>query len=403
MPIVWENIGDPVAKGFAPPLWIREIVQRAAADPATYAYSPTAGLDATRAYIAQERNLEGGIQITADDILFFNGLGDAISKLYTNLNAGARVIGPNPAYPTHSSAEAAHADAPALTYRLDPEKGWAPDVANLEEQIQNNPSIAGILIINPDNPTGFVYPQETLAQMVDIARRYKLFIISDEIYSNLAYDGAMMKKLASVIGEVPGIALRGISKEFPWPGSRCGWAEFYNRSADRNFDRYTRSLIDSKMLEVCSTTLPQKVLPEVMSDARYLPYLAERTASYDRKSKLACEIFSAIPEIILHPAHGAFYLTVVFRDGVLKKEQSLNISEQARAVIAPYLDGVQLDQRFAYQLLAKTGICVVALSSGFNSDRYGFRLTLLEQDDAQFEKTIRTIAENVRAYLDSAV
>lgn len=89
-------------------------------DDSSFGYSPTKGLLATREYIANERNIEWAVQITADDILFFNGLGDAISTIYTYLHEDARVIGPNPAYSTHSSAEAAHAGSRHITYRLDP-------------------------------------------------------------------------------------------------------------------------------------------------------------------------------------------------------------------------------------------------------------------------------------------
>ncbi len=397
--ITWENIGDPVAKGEKVPEWIKEIVRDAAQEDDSYAYSPTKGLLGTREYIAKERNLEGGIQITADDILFFNGLGDAISKIYGHLHPKARMIGPNPAYPTHSSAEAAHAGREHLTYALDPERGWAPDLEDLERKIKDNPDIAGIIIINPDNPTGFVYPQETVHKIVDIARAHKLFIVSDEIYSNLAYTGSGMRKLASVIDSVPGIAMRGISKEFPWPGSRCGWIEFYNRDKDENFDRYAHSLINAKMLEVCSTTLPQKVLPKVMSDPRYYSYLEARIKRYEARAKRAKEIFSAIPELIVHEAHGAFYMTPVFREGVLTENQSLPLSVEAAAIIKPYLAKAKPDQRFAYQLLAATGVCIVPLSSGFNSNLMGFRFTLLEPDDAKFEKTMHTIAGSIQTYL----
>lgn len=399
--IVWENIGDPVAKGEQVPVWIRDIVKAELDVDASYGYSPTSGLIAAREYIAKERNLEGGIQITPEDILFFNGLGDAISTIYANLHPTARVIGPNPAYPTHSSAEAAHADLPHLTYRLDPENGWKPDIADLERKVEENPAIAGIIIINPDNPTGFVYPKETLAAIVEIARTHKLFIISDEIYSNLAFEDGSMFKLASVIGDVPGIAMRGISKEFPWPGARCGWIEVYNRDTDPEFDRYARSLLDSKMLEVCSTTLPQAVIPKVMSDDRYYPYLEERRSRYAARSKKAVELLSGIPELIANPAHGAFYMTAVFAENALREEQSLPLSAEAAEVIEPYLADATLDQRFVYQLLASTGICVVPLSVGFNSDRYGFRFTLLESDDATFEKTVRAIGDAVRTYLAS--
>lgn len=398
--IRWENIGDPVAKGEQPPAWIKEIVGQVAQEDLSFAYSPTKGLDETRAYIARERNLEGGIQITADDILFFNGLGDAISTVYGALHPSARVIGPNPAYPTHSSAEAAHAGSPHITYRLDPEQGWRPDLVDLEAKVAANPQIAAILIINPDNPTGFVYPQETLAAIVDIARRYGLFLISDEIYSNLAYSGAGMRKLASVIGEAPAIAMRGISKEFPWPGARCGWIEIYNGGRDAEFDRFTRSLLETKMLEVCATTLPQRVLPRVMGDRRYYPHLQGRVDAYDRRAQRAAEVLGDIAELTIHPARGAFYMTAVFRHGALNGEQSLPAAEPFAAIIAPHL-GAALDQRFVLHLLAATGICVVPLSTGFNSDLQGFRFTLLEPDEARFEVLLTDLATAIRDYLAS--
>jgi len=400
MHILWENIGDPVAKGEKIPQWIKDIVADTVKnDDASYAYSPTRGLLETREYIAKERNLEGGIQITPDNILFFNGLGDAIAKVYTYLNSKSRVIGPNPAYSTHSSAEAAHANAPHITYRLDPENHWYPDLVDMREKIKKNKHIDGILIVNPDNPTGMVYPESVLKQIVEIAREFKLFIISDEIYSNLFY-GVEHKKLASVIGEVPGLAMRGISKEFPWPGSRCGWVEFYNCDKDADFARYAKTLLDAKMLEVCSTTLPQKVLPKVMGDPRYYPYLAERNATYQKKADIAYEIFSKIPELIVHKPNGAFYMTVVFKAGILNAEQSLEpANPEAGKIIEEISKTDKLDKRFVYQLLASTGICVVPLSSGFNSDLFGFRITLLELDETKFKKIVETIADAIRTYI----
>lgn len=398
--IRWENIGDPVAKGERVPDWIKQMVIQAAGEDLSFAYSPTKGLEEARNYIANERNLEGGIQITADDILFFNGLGDAISTIYGALHPKARVIGPNPAYPTHSSAEAAHAGAPHITYRLDPQNGWKPDLADLEAKVIDNPDIAAIIIINPDNPTGFVYPEETLAAIVDIAARHGLFVISDEIYSNLAYADSGMRKLASVIGKVPAIAMRGISKEFPWPGARCGWIEIYNRDQDASFDRFARSLLEAKMLEVCATTLPQKVLPRVMGDPRYYPYLETRVSAYDQRARRSVEVLGSLPDLIIHPARGAFYMTAVFRNGALTPGQSLPMAPQVEAIIAPHL-GEALDARFVYHLLGNTGICVVPLSTGFNSDLEGFRFTLLEPDDAKFEAILQDLRTALVAYLAS--
>ena len=399
LPIIWENIGDPVAKGEKLAPWIKEYTQNAVAEDISYAYSPTKGLQTTREYIAQERNLEGGIQITADDILFFNGLGDAISKIYKNLHPSVRVIGPNPAYPTHSSAEAAHADRPHITYSLDPHNGWKPDLQEMEQKIHDHPEISGILIVNPDNPTGYVYTEDVLKEIVAIAKRNDLFIITDEIYSNLAY-GVAYKKLAAVIGDVPAIAMRGISKEFPWPGGRCGWVEFYNRDKDADFDVYCKSLIDAKMLEVCSTTLPQQILPSVMSDDRYYPMLAMRSAQYQRRADEAHAILSTIPGVIIHKPNGAFYMTLVFEEGILTNTQTLAIgnAEVSAMVDALVAKDITNDKRFVYYLLASTGICVVPLTSGFNSSYDGFRFTLLEQDDARFTHILTTLKEAIVTY-----
>ncbi len=402
--IIWENIGDPIAKGETVPQWIKEHVAEALKDDKTYAYSPTMGLLETRKYIANERNLEGGIQITPDDILFFNGLGDAISKVYRSLHLSARVIGPNPAYPTHSSAESANADSPHFTYPLDPHNGWQPDFAVLERKLEENPHISGILIVNPDNPTGFVYPPETMRKFVELAKKYKLFIISDEIYSNLVYDGVEYQKLAAFVGDVPGIAMRGVSKEFPWPGGRCGWVEFYNRDKDADFDKYCKSLIDAKMLEVCSTTLPQQLIPVVMQDERYFPYLKARTTTYQEKANLAAEILGSVPELIIHKPQGAFYMTVVFKDGALTGSQSLAIENRE---VASYIDSLitaefPLDKRFVYYLLGATGICVVPLTSGFNSTYHGFRFTLLDPDKEAFIKNITVVKDAIASYLASS-
>ena len=148
----WENIGDPIAKGEQVPDWMKEIVAEAVHEDATYGYSPTRGLQATREFVAACTNARGGVQIDADDIIFFNGLGDAISKVYGFLKPTARVIVPTPSYTTHSSAEAAHAGVQPVTYILDPNHLWYPDLEDLENHIKYNPAVAGILIINPETP-----------------------------------------------------------------------------------------------------------------------------------------------------------------------------------------------------------------------------------------------------------
>ncbi|MCI5128745.1 MAG: pyridoxal phosphate-dependent aminotransferase, partial [Candidatus Electrothrix sp. AUS3] len=277
----WENIGDPVAKGEQIPSWMKDIVANAVQQDATYGYSPTKGMLATRQFIARETNALGGVQIDPEDVIFFNGLGDAISKIFGFLRRTARVLVPTPSYTTHSSAEAAHAGDRPLTYILDPTNNWYPDLQDIENHIRYNPAVAGILIINPDNPTGAVYPEEILRDIIALAKKYDLFIVCDEVYQNMVYNGTKAVPLATLIGDtVPAICMRGVSKEMPWPGGRCGWIEVYNGHRDQMFEKYINSILNAKMMEVCSTTLPQVVLPQVIKHPEYQTYLNERVQRY---------------------------------------------------------------------------------------------------------------------------
>ncbi|HUI46503.1 MAG TPA: pyridoxal phosphate-dependent aminotransferase [Nitrospirota bacterium] len=400
--INWENIGDPVQKGEKLPDWIKDLIIGTMKDDLTYAYSPTKGLDATREYLAQKANGNGNVRITKEDIIFFNGLGDAISKVYGQLRKEYRVIGPSPAYSTHSSAEASHAGSEYVSYRLDPNNLWYPDLNDLRMKVKYNPSISGILVINPDNPTGAVYPREVLLEIVSIAKEFDLFVVCDEIYINLTYNGKKSVPLADVINGVCGISMKGISKELPWPGARCGWIEVYNADKDPVFAKYIKSIVDDKMLEVCSTTLPQKVIPAVMTDPRYGKHIAQRNAVYEQRSRIAYDLLKEIPGIIVNRTNGAFYMTVMFRENVLKPNQKLAVANSAaRERVEQLVTGVALDKRFVYYLLASTGICVVPLT-GFNCDLQGFRATLLESDDAKFEWIFRVLRDKISEYLQSA-
>jgi len=400
--INWENIGDPVQKGEKLPDWIKDIIIATMKEDMTYAYSPTKGLDATREYLAQKANRNGGVKITKEDIIFFNGLGDAISKVYGQLRKEYRVIGPSPAYSTHSSAEASHAGSEYVSYRLDPKNLWYPDLNDLRMKVKYNPSISGILVINPDNPTGAVYPKEVLQEITAIAKEYDLFVVCDEIYINLTYNGKKAVPLADVINGVCGISMKGISKELPWPGARCGWIEVYNAEKDPVFAKYIKSIVDDKMLEVCSTTLPQRVIPAIMSDARYEAHIAGRSGMYEKRSRIAFDLLKDIDGIIVNRTNGAFYMTVMFREDVLTPTQKLAVANaKAREKVEHLVKDVALDKRFVYYLLAATGICVVPLT-GFNCDLKGFRVTLLESDDAKFEWIFKTLREKIREYLESA-
>ncbi len=399
----WENIGDPVAKGEHMPQWMKDIVAETVQDDASYGYSPTRGVLATRKFIAAQTNSRGKVQIGPDDIIFFNGLGDAISKVFGFLKRTARVVVPTPSYTTHSSAEAAHAGDRPVTYRLDPHNNWYPDLDDLEKRIKYNPAVAGILIINPDNPTGAVYPVEIIKGMVQLAKKYDLFVVCDEIYINIIYNGQTTQPLSDLIEDVPAIVMRGISKEMPWPGSRCGWVEVYNGHRDPMFEQYINSILNAKMLEVCSTTLPQLVMPRVVTHPQYNEYLETRIRRYEKMSNIAYECLRDVDGILVNRTNGAFYMSVVFNEGVLSDRQTLQIeNNEVRRFVESLVSkaDVSLDKRFVYYLLGATGICVVPLSS-FATTLMGFRSTLLETDEARFRKIFSVLAESIRKYLAS--
>ena len=400
--MTWENIGDPINKGEAPPQWIRQVVSDLVHEPQSWGYCDTEGVPHVRAFLADEVNARGGVQITADDILFFNGLGDAIAKVYGFLRREARILGPSPAYSTHSSAEAAHSGYEHLTYELLPEKGWLPDLEDIRQKARYNDSIAGILLLSPDNPTGAVYPQELLEEIAAIAGEHDLFVIADEIYVNIVYNGDPPLHMSQWIGDVPGIAMRGVSKEYPWPGGRCGWLEILNREHDAVFDQYVDSLLAAKRLEVSSTTLPQLSIPRIMGDPRYPVHLDRRRAMFAERADELMAAFEGCADVLLNKPGGAFYFTAMFKDGLLNGEQSLPIEDaDIRAAVEVLVEGVAPDKRFVYYLMGATGIVVVPLS-GFQSSHFGFRATLLESDDEKRRWVFRTLRESIDRYVASA-
>jgi alanine-synthesizing transaminase len=400
--ITWENIGDPVAKGEEVPVWIRKIVSdEVKKTSSSFEYSPTKGLLSARKFLAETRTRETGSKLDPENIIFFNGLGDAVTKIYTWLNPIARVLGPNPAYPTHSSFEGAHSHKPMLTYKLNPDNNWLPDPKEIRKLVKEDPSIVGLLIINPDNPTGMVYPESILKELVKIAKRYNLFLIADEVYANLAFENSGFISLASLAGSVPTMIMRGLSKEVPWPGSRCGWIEFYNVKKDTNFAAYARSIEDAKMSEVCSTTLPQTVLPKILGHSNYQDHLKLRREKYEQRAAKAVQILSKNNNFKVVKPKGAFYLSVAFSDEFMSKRFKLKAKNwKAQRLLDSELRRMKktdFDKKFCYQMLASTGICLVPLSTGFNSRVPGFRMTLLENDDEIFEHTLKTIVETVES------
>jgi len=400
--MTWENTGDPIACGEKVAPWIRDVVRDLVERDASWAYCHSRGHPDVREFLAAEVNKRGGCRAGADDILFFNGLADAVDKIYDLIRKDARVLMPSPTYATHSSNEAKRGDYARLQFPLDPAAGWSPDLDEIRRHVRYNPQIVAIALVNPDNPTGHVYSRADLRGLVEIARQNRLFLICDEIYAHIAYPGQETRHLSEAVEDVPALALRGISKDYPWPGSRCGWMEMLNRGADPQFGEYCGALVKAKMMEVCSTTLPQLSIPAVYGDPRIAGHFRARAETFARRAREAHGVFGAMPELLAPEPRGAFYFSAVFRPGVLNGRQTLPLAGAAlRAFVEERVRGVAPDKRFMYYLMASAGICATPLS-GFATSLPGFRLTTLRADDDRRRGTLRRLRDAIREYVASA-
>jgi aspartate/methionine/tyrosine aminotransferase len=156
------------------------------------------------------------------------------------------------------------------------------------------------------------------------------------------------------------------------------------------------------MLEVCATTLPQRVLPKIFQSSEYQKYTQERIEKYKKRAEFAHNIFKENENLIAPKPDGAFYYTIVFKKNILNENQKLEIEnpEIEKIIQEATAKEMKLDKRFVYHLMGATGIVAVPLS-GFNSEELGFRITLLQEDNEIFENTILEINKKIQEYLNS--
>ncbi|MBI4235586.1 pyridoxal phosphate-dependent aminotransferase [Candidatus Peregrinibacteria bacterium] len=402
-----ENIGDPIAKGWEVPPFLKEIIIEEVKKDGdkVFGYSHSRGLPQARKWVVQYgKRYAPSSTLDYEYVLFVSGLGAGISAMYHMLPEGARVIQPTPSYPTHASMESFAAKKDSISYNLDPNNGWQPDLNNLEQQIKEHPEITGILVINPNNPTGAVYSKETLEKIVQLAEKYHLMLISDEVYFRMVYNGYHYEQLTEIAqNRVPLIVMRGVSKDVPWPGGRCGWLEFHNVNLDPDFKAYAEAVKKRVLMEVCSVSLPQFILQALYNHPDFENWIKNYNAELEKNGNYIAEILGNTKGMQVNRTNGAFYMMPLFEEGLLNDKQTLHLeNESIRTFIESEVNkpNFPLDQRFTYYLLAKTGICVVP-ASGFFSPYFGFRLTTLDRDDQRRKSTYGTLSQAISEYLSS--
>jgi alanine-synthesizing transaminase len=403
-----ENIGDPIPKSWPVPPFLKDLIKEEVdrEGDKVFGYSHSRGLPAARKWVCEySRRFSPSSSLDYEYVLFTSGLGAGISAMYHMLPDGARIIQPTPSYPTHASMESFGANSDSIGYKLDPHNDWQPDLEDLEAQIVAHPQVTGILVINPSNPTGAVFNKDTLERIVEIAEKYQIFIISDEVYFRMTYNGHDFAQLTEIAhNRVPLIVMRGVSKDVPWPGGRCGWLEFHNIHLDADYLAYVEGVKKRVLMEVCSVSLPQYILAGIYDHPDFEEWNKNYNKQLEHNSNHIADTLSKSDKLIVNRTNGAFYMMPLFKDGVLNNSQTLHIeNDKARAYIEEQVaqPNFPLDQRFTYYLLATTGICVVP-ASGFFSPYSGFRLTTLDRDEARRKKTYNTIVEAIEEYTKSA-
>ena len=217
--VTYLNIGDPIQFGFKTPPHLIEAVERAMRD-GHNGYVPSAGIPAAREAVAGEYERRG-MPVTADRVVITQGTSEGIELALSVLaDAGDEVLVPTPTYPLYT-AVLAKIGARAVYYRTDPDNHWLPDLDDLRRRI--TPATRALVVIDPNNPTGAVYPESTRRALIDLADRAGLTILADEVYGDVAFDGPA-PLLGALAPDAPIISFSSLSKAYLAPGWRTGLA-----------------------------------------------------------------------------------------------------------------------------------------------------------------------------------
>lgn len=213
------NIGNPAPFGFeAPEDILRDMIAQL---PQAHGYSDAKGILPARRAVVQYHRAKGVTEFDIEDVWLGNGVSELISMaLQALLNDGDELLVPSPDYPLWT-ATTTLAGGRAVHYRCDEGSGWLPDLADVEARITDR--TVGLVVINPNNPTGAVYPREVLEGLVEIARRHDLMLLSDEIYDQILYDDAEHVATAALAPDLFCLTFNGLSKAYRVAGFRAGW------------------------------------------------------------------------------------------------------------------------------------------------------------------------------------
>ena len=368
--VIKLNIGNLAVFGLEPP---EEIVQDMIRNlPHSAGYTDSKGLFAPRKAVVhymQEKHVRG---VTVDDVILGNGASELITMSMNGLlNDGDEVLVPAPDYPLWT-ASVVLSGGQAVHYLCDEQSGWYPDMADIRSKI--TPRTRAIVIINPNNPTGALYPDSVLLEIVEVAREHQLIVFADEIYDKTLFDGATHTSIASLADDVFFVTFNGLSKNYRSCGYRAGWMVVSGAKASAT--DYIEGLNMLASMRLCSNTPGQLAIQTALGGYQSIRDLVAPGGRLCRQRDLAYELLSQIPGV-----------------SVVKPKAALYMFPRLDPQMYPIAD----DQQFAYELLAAEKVLIVQ-GSGFNwpqSDH--FRLVFLPNSD-DLAEAIRRIAHFLEQY-----
>jgi alanine-synthesizing transaminase len=300
--IIKLNLGNPASFGLFTPDSVLSEVTAAIAD--SQGYSDARGIAPAREAVARYFGRLGVPGVTPDDVYLGNGVSELIvMSLQGLLNPGDEVLVPAPDYPLWTGAVSL-CGGRAVHYRCAEETDWNPDVEHAESLVTSR--TRAIVIINPNNPTGAVYSQETLLALLDVARRHNLLVLADEIYDQILFDGAVHHAAASLAPDIPILSLGGMSKTYRLAGFRSGWLVVCGPKAP--VAEYLEGLELLANMRMCPNVPAQHAIPAAL-DGRLdiTPLLLPGGRLRDQRDAAWTQL-TAIPGVDCYKPAGALYL-----------------------------------------------------------------------------------------------
>ncbi|MFO0617322.1 MAG: pyridoxal phosphate-dependent aminotransferase [Polyangiaceae bacterium] len=360
--VIKLNIGNPAQFGFRTPETMRRAIVENLGEAEGYCHQK--GIFPAREAVVMDTQARGLRGVTVDDVFMGNGVSELILMcMEALLQKGDEVLVPAPDYPLWTAAVNITGAKP-VHYPCRPENGFVPDPAEIESMV--TPATRAIVLINPNNPTGAVYPREIVEALVRIAERRGLIVFSDEIYDRILYDGAEHVSAASLCNDTLCATFGGLSKVYRACGFRCGWVFFSGKK--RHATDYLEGLELLASLRLCSNVPGQWAVQTALGGQQSI---FELTAESGRLGRQRRALLAGIER--------SEFLRVVAPKGALYAFPSIT-SERL-----PDFD----DGRFAMELLERERVLVVPGSSFNVPYKNHVRLTLLPDEDTMTEVFVR--------------